>query len=270
MECEPVGAAFDIAASAGWYSAIAGLLAGFALIALLLPLDHESASDDPEEASSAVVEFVCAFLALVVLAFAYAVLAGRLDDDRSVAVAAHEQLLLGPALGLTTLLLLAGLYSVLGSYGANREVFRSARGVILAATATLGPIAVVVLQFSNTLDVAQPRSVRDADGCSAGGLTSEVRINLAIVLVALATLAIIGWQRERLPRWNWAGPGLAKAVLGFSVLTVVWTSLVVPFLSTSALTAAITGHATLVLVAVVTSAFSVIAWSMRLEDEPID
>ena len=42
MDCRLSSLDFDIAASAGWYSVIAGLLAGFALLSILLPLDHEA------------------------------------------------------------------------------------------------------------------------------------------------------------------------------------------------------------------------------------
>lgn len=70
---------FDIAAAAGWYSAIAGLLAGFALLAVLLPLDHEAAEDSVNDraAPNAVIVFTCAFFSLLILSFTYAVLSGR-------------------------------------------------------------------------------------------------------------------------------------------------------------------------------------------------
>ena len=101
---------FDIAASAGWYSAIAGLLAGFALLYILFPLDHETTVSDETDTGNAVVVFTCAFFSLLILAFTYAVLAGRTGDGPVVGVAAHEQLLNGTAFGLTTLLLLFGLH----------------------------------------------------------------------------------------------------------------------------------------------------------------
>jgi hypothetical protein len=48
QECRLAESTFDIAAAAGWYSAIAGLLAGFAVVAILLPLDHDSDVGDDE------------------------------------------------------------------------------------------------------------------------------------------------------------------------------------------------------------------------------
>lgn len=115
MDCRLSSVDFDIAASAGWYSAIAGLLAGFAL-------DHETADSDETETGNAVVVFTCAFFSLLILVFTYAVLAGRTGDGPAFGVAAHEQLFNGAAFGLTTLLLLFGLHELLGAYGANRQV----------------------------------------------------------------------------------------------------------------------------------------------------
>lgn len=78
--CRPSSIDFDIAASAGWYSAIAGLLAGFALLYILFPLDHETTVSDETDTGNAVVVFTCAFFSLLILAFTYAVLAGRTGD----------------------------------------------------------------------------------------------------------------------------------------------------------------------------------------------
>ncbi|MEO6998722.1 MAG: hypothetical protein ABI112_11615 [Terracoccus sp.] len=143
-ECRLQSTEFDIAASAGWYSAIAGLLAGFALLSILFPLDHETirSSDNDDKANSdAVVTYTCAFFALLILAFTYAVLAGRTLEGPIEAVAAHEQLLAGSAFGLSTLLMPYGLHAVLKTYGANRGVFSSAQQVIVRMTSLYGPAA---------------------------------------------------------------------------------------------------------------------------------
>ena len=103
-------ASFDIAAAAGWYSTVAGLLAGFALLAVLLPLDQDTRDDDAEAAgASGVIVFTSAFFSLLILAFSYAILSGRSNGP----VAAHEQQLNGAAFGLASLLLLLGLREVL-------------------------------------------------------------------------------------------------------------------------------------------------------------
>ena len=124
---------FDIAASAGWYSAIAGLLAGFALLYILFPLDHETTVSDETDTGNAVVVFTCAFFSLLILAFTYAVLAGRTGDGPVVGVAAHEQLLNGTA-------------------------FEPARHVIVMMTSIVGPLMVLAFQFSNTLDLERYRA----------------------------------------------------------------------------------------------------------------
>jgi len=105
MICQISAFEFDIASTAGWYSSVAGMLTGFALLAMLLPLDHEAEREDAE-CTHAVVVFTCAFFALLVLSVNYAVLAGRAGGGTVAAVAAHEQMLFGPAFGLSTLLLL--------------------------------------------------------------------------------------------------------------------------------------------------------------------
>jgi hypothetical protein len=234
MDCRLDAAAFDIASSAGWYSAIAGLLAGFALLAILIPLDHEtSASDDPH-AAHAVVIFTCAFFTLVILGFSYAVLAGRTGDGVTFGVAAHDQLLNGAVFGLATLLMLFGLRAVISSYGTNAAVFEAAGSVILVATATLGPIVSLALQFANALDLEHYRaSLAGEPGCETGGLPSGVWINLAITVVAGLGVLGVALLRERLPRSLTAAATVAKGTLVLAVVVVVWTSVVVPMLPSS-------------------------------------
>ena len=95
MDCRLSSLDFDIAASAGWYSAIAGLLAGFALLSILLPLDHEAADPDEAQSGNAVVVFTCAFVSLLALGFAFAVLAGRTGDGDVIGLAAVGAVLSG-------------------------------------------------------------------------------------------------------------------------------------------------------------------------------
>ncbi|RKT43829.1 hypothetical protein BDD21_1189 [Thiocapsa rosea] len=255
MICRIAHFEFDIASTAGWYSSIAGLLTGFALLAILLPLDHEAKREDVE-CTNAVVVFVCAFFSLLVLSINYAVLAGRTAGGTVAAVAAHEQMLFGPAFGLSALLLLFGLNAVLRTYGANREIFLPAQHVILLMTSLLGPILVLSLQFSNALDLEFFRVQNDPDAarCSVAGLPDTIWINLAITGVAVAAvlaLAALG-HRLRIPRH--APILIAKIVLGFTVATTAWTAVVAPMLPVEPVTGLLFEQITLTLTAIATVA----------------
>lgn len=264
MDCRLDAAAFDIASSAGWYSAIAGLLAGFALLAILLPLDHEAnASDDPHAADSVVI-FTCAFFTLLILAFNYGVLSGRTGDGPAAGVAAHEQLLNGAVFGLATLLMLFGLRAVLSSYGTNATVFEPAGTVILVATAALGPIVSLALQFSNALDLEQFRVglVTEPD-CGTGGLPTGVWINLAITAVAAVAVLGVALVRQRLPHSLSAATTVAKATLVLAVVVTVWTAVIVPLLPIEFVTGAVVEHVTLAATGVATVIVAIAAWAAR-------
>lgn len=262
--CRLGSATFDVAASAGWYSAVAGLLAGFAFVAVLLPLDHDAEEADDRQTAHAVVVFVCAFFSLLILALTYAILAGRTGGGAADGIAAHEQMVNGTAFGLSVLLLLFGLRAVLGAYGRNRHVFDSARSLVLAVTSVLGPAVLLALQFSNALDVERFRLASDPEAsCEAAGLPVGVWINLTVTLVAMAALVVLVVTRRRLPRWEPAPEYVAKAVLGFTVLFVLWSSVLVPLLSTSVVASAAIEHATVVVTALLTVAFSAASWMGR-------
>ncbi|WP_265522289.1 hypothetical protein [Oerskovia flava] len=264
MDCRLEAAAFDIASSAGWYSAIAGLLAGFALLAILLPLDHEAdTSEDPHLADSVVI-FTCAFFTLLILAFNYGVLSGRTGAGPAAGVAAHEQLLNGAVFGLATLLLLFGLRAVLRSYGTNATVFESARTVILVATATLGPLVSLALQFSNALDLEHYRvGLETSTGCGTDGLPSGVWINLAITAVAAVAVLVVALVRKRLPHSLTAVTTVAKVTLGLAVVVTVWTAVVVPLLPLDVITSSVFEHLTLAATGVATVIVAVAAWTAR-------
>jgi hypothetical protein len=191
MDCRLSSLDFDIAASAGWYSAIAGLLAGFALLSILLPLDHEAADPDESQSGNAVVVFTCAFVSLLALGFAFAVLAGRTGDGDVIGVAAHEQVVYGSAFGLAAILMLFGLHAVLRTYGANRAVFGPAQRVIVLTTSVLAPVVLLALQFGSALDVTRFRAASDRVACDVGGLPNTVWIDLGIVAIASSALVLM-------------------------------------------------------------------------------
>ena len=266
VDCRLSPLAFDIASAAGWYSSIAGVLAGFALLAILLPLDHIDDDTDEATTSDAVVVFVSAFFSLLILSFAYAVLAGRSGDGDELAVAAFEQLLLGGMFGLSTLLLLMGLQAVLRSYGANRLVFAPARQLIRVMTAILGPVLVLALQFSSALDLARYRLEAGADAlaqCDVAGFPASVWVDLAIVVVATLGIVLLALLRERLPSHRSAAPTAAKLVLGMTVVIVITASVLVPLLPLEMLTSPLLEHGALLAASAGALAVAWASWASR-------
>jgi hypothetical protein len=264
VSCAIAAFEFDIASTAGWYSSIAGLLTGFALLAILLPLDHEAEREDVE-CTNAVVVFTCAFFALLVLSINYAVLAGRTAGGTVAAVAAHEQMLFGPTFGLATLLLLFGLNALLRTYGANREIFLPAQSVIILMTSVLGPVIVLALQFSNALDLQFFRieNAPEATSCSIAGMPDSIWINLAITGGAMAALLILAALGRRLRIPLQAPMLIAKLVLGFTVAATAWTAIAVPLLPVELVTSALFEHSLLALTAAATVGFAAAAHAGR-------
>jgi len=57
---------YDIPAAVGWFSFIAGMLAGFALLSIPIPLDHEANKEAEGRSVEAVIAFTCAFFLLLI------------------------------------------------------------------------------------------------------------------------------------------------------------------------------------------------------------
>lgn len=265
MDCRLPRLDFDFAAAAGWYSSIAGLLAGFAFLAILLPLDHEKLSTQGAAADRSVVAFTCAFFSLVLVAFDYAVLGGAADPTGA-GRAAHEQMLSGTAFGLATLLLLYGLYAVLKAQGSDGEVFEPALRIILLMTGVLGPLTFLALQFSNTLDLERLREAQEnatAAVCDNWELPRGVWLNLAIIAIAAVAILVLALARRRLPRRPGASLLVSKTVLAFAVLNTVWASVFASILPDTVITSAWLEHSTLTASAAGMVLFSVMSFVSR-------
>ena len=195
---------FDVAASAGWYSAIAGVLAGFALLAILLPLDHDAAEDDPEQREARLgrgrdpgVHVLLVADLVVHLCHLGGQIGGNSGEPRWRPI---EQLINGVALGLTTLLLLFALRSILASYGANRAVFLPAQQIILGGTALFGPVVLLSLPVrQRRRRGATPARSRCGELPGPPARRRECWIDLAITMAALVAIALLALNRNRLP-----------------------------------------------------------------------
>lgn len=254
---DPVSS-FDIAAAAGWYSAVAGLLAGFALLAILLPLDHEADDGDAVYGANAVVIYVCSFFSLLTLSISYAILAGRTGSGVGAGVAAHEQMLHGAAFGLATLLLLFGLHAILRTYGGNRETLAPASALIMTVTSVLAPVLVLALQFSNTLDLQNYRAGGAMDGIPPG-----VWLNLSLVVVGVVVILVVAASRSRLPAISTAPRFISKAVLGYTLAATMWTSIAVPLLPAEVITGAALEHGLMGLTVLGAVSVSAASWIGR-------
>jgi hypothetical protein len=261
--CELDTLGFDVAAAAGWYSAIAGLLAGFALLAVLLPLDHET-KDNGEQAdragASGVIVFTSAFFALLVLAFTYAILSGRPQG----AVAVHEQQLSGTAFGLASLLMILGLREVLRMYGGNRAMLAPASALIARVTGIFGPIIVVAFTFSNALDVEAYRAkASPTELLCVAGMPSGVWINAIICLVAALAIALLPLAAKGRTLDAAAAAAIGHATLAFTVSVAVWTAAIVPFLPVDVIGGALIEHTVVAVSAAGAVGFGATAWLSR-------
>lgn len=254
---------FDIATAAGWYSAAAGLLAGFAMLAILFPLDHEATSVDERTeraGTNGVIVFTSAFFSLLMLTFSYAILSGRPPG----LVAAHEQQLNGAVFGPATLLLLLGLREVLLLYGGNRKMLRPSNTLFACVTGILGPIATVAFGFGNVLDFDVIRaSQASVEVTCVAGLPRDVFISALISAAAIVMIVVFPLFGGGRRIGNAASAVIGEATLGFTALVAVWASAVTPFLSVRVL-----GGEPLELIIVTVSAFSAVvfgatAWLSR-------
>ena len=153
---------------------------------------------------------------------------------------------------------------ILVTYGTNRQVFQPAEQVILGATAVFGPIVLLSFQFANAVDLERFRIGSSAAGhCGPGGLPVGIWLNLGITVVAMAGVGLLALLRDRLPQRSSAPVWIAKGVLAFAVVVVVWSSLVVPLLPTVVVGGAVVEHLVLGLTAIATLVVAATSWAAR-------
>lgn len=99
--------------------------------------------------------------------------------------------------------------------------------------------------------------------CPLGGLPSGVWINLAITGSGLVVVGAIALFRNHIPGNAHAASWIAVAVLVYTALVVVWTSLVAPLLPSDLLVNAAFEHVALTLTALTAAGVAVASWAGR-------
>jgi hypothetical protein len=177
---------FDLSVTAGLYSQVAGILAGFAFTAILLPLAIPRGNDDVTDVGHAITAFACAFFGLILAAIEYAVMAGEPGGQALRGRASVEELMIGAGFALSALLLLYGLYQLLIGHTAQHQELRQAGRVLILVVGIVGPIIVLGLLWTGTQDVASFRHFLEPDDVGWTEWSTH-----AIALVSVLLLCVV-------------------------------------------------------------------------------
>lgn len=105
------------------------------------------------------------------------------------------------------------------------------------------------------------RPVRSASRTAK--LPDGVWINLAITVVGLIALGVTALLHRRIPRNSRAASRIAVAVLLYTTLVVIWTSIAAPLLPAEVLTNAVFEHVALAITALAAVGVAITSWSGR-------
>ncbi len=210
-------AAFDNAATAGLYSQLTGVLAGFAFAGLVLIVTHRLDRGGPAPAGafqratdSAVALLFSAFVGLVLTSLSYAVIAG---ETAAFSRAAVEHVVAGAGFGAATMVLLLALLELLTATApALGGQLRAVAGVIL-------PIVVMVYVYGGVYDVA--------DRLSQNWLKVSGLVAVGLLVVVLGAARLLPRVAGPVPVSNY----LTLSAIGLSLPLI--SSLAVPVISTS-------------------------------------
>ncbi len=214
---------FDLSVTAGLYSQIAGILAGFAFTAILLPLAITRENDDVSDVGHAITAFTCAFFGLVLAAIEYAVMAGEPGEQALRGRASVEELMIGAGFALSALLLLYGLYQLLVGHTNQHRELRQAGRVMILVVGIVGPIIVVGLLWTGTEDVASFRRFLEADNVGwAEWSTHAIALGSAMLVCVVAVLFLCRVTSSRVKaKRDWIPLGvLVVAVVSTATLSL--------------------------------------------------
>lgn len=171
-------ARFDISTTAGFYSTVAGVLAGFAFFGLILLATSGGASTKQKTGAATVLAE--ALVVLVLVSIMYAILAG---EPESSGRAASEEVIAGIGFAVSALLLMFALALTFEEFGHLKDVGARLRDIASFMLCPLG-FLVILLGASDYNDVGH-RSI----------LFTWLLPLIALVLMVIGVIALIFWWR---------------------------------------------------------------------------
>ncbi|MFG1867045.1 hypothetical protein [Micromonospora arborensis] len=224
----------NIGVTAGLYSQIAGVLAGFAFTTLLSYLGRqpeEIAVPDqpgtaPKKGSPEIRHQVTVVLfntlgGLVVCAVLYGMLAGGSPDSAN---SLSGMMVNGPAFSLAILGIFFATALAATPFTHLEQMLASAR-VLLGI---VGPTIAMLLVAGSSMDLALKGCLRTgpAEDCLASRQLTLTQpyglgIGLTLLLALLGAAALIAFWRPKVPPPSWTARGMAHLIIGVPVITVV-------------------------------------------------
>jgi hypothetical protein len=212
---------FDVAATAGLYSQLAGVLAGFAFGALVVVLTSRSTAErslmaDGETART----LTSCFIGLILVSLTYAVLAG---ETTNAGRAAMVELVAAPGFIATGLLLILSIVTLLDATEKTAQSDRARQGATHIVRPVLAHVTPVILTASLFGGIDDYSDTRWGDHQFRTVDTVIVIAGVLVVLVPIAAYA--PWPRQ-VPTWMWSPRQLSYTAVGIAAAASSGTYLV--------------------------------------------
>ena len=195
LSCTGTDVNFNYTATAGLYSQVAGVLAGFAFSAILLAITRNALRQDKKTLGRAVAAFLAAFFGLVLAAVQYAVMSGELIQPQRSGRLAIEEVLDGLAFGISILVLLYGVVLLLQADSRLELATIWAERVM----ATFGPVITLLLLLAGGQDIESVRQGRTSASLTCNSPGGWQLASYVVVFVGVCSLLLLRRLRDRLP-----------------------------------------------------------------------
>lgn len=213
LSCSAPGISLDYTATARLYSQVAGVLAGFAFIAILL-VTRNALRDQTKTTGREVTAFAAAFFGFILAAVEYAVMAGESGRPETSGRLAIEFVINGVAFAVSILALLYGVVLILQSESRLSHAANWAERV----TGTLGPMIVVLLLQPGVRDIENARSDKPSPSIVCDGTGGWQLVGYIVVIVSITSLVLLRVWRDRLPVLSMRGQTVSSYVLALTVI----------------------------------------------------
>ena len=232
MFCTQIDVNFSYSTAAGFCSAVAGILGGFAFSGILLAITHNALRRDNKTLGRAVAAFVAAFFGLLLSSVQYAVMAGELIQPQRSGRLAVEEVLDSLAFGISILALLYGVVLLLQ---ADHRLGHATTWVE-RVMATFGPMITLLLLLTVGQDIESVRPVKTTASITCSNVNGWQLGTYIVVGAGLVSIVLLRILRDRLPELSQDRQTVSNFVLtlalavaiAHSVITIVYDYTLAP------------------------------------------